>query len=306
VAAAAFVATPAATSQAPATAPQAASVTVEVLVTRNGAPVDGLTAADVVLKDAGVVQTVQVEPASARPLSLQLVFDASASVRGAALDHLKQAATAGLAALGPADDASLITFSHIVTRRIGWTANKTEWEGALATIAAQGSTALVDAVATSLMPGAAAGRRWLVIVYADGDDTASFLSPADAIENARRSGAVVTGVLLDSPSNVAAAVAKSVGARPARPSPALDQWLVAEPSLYRSALLSRVASDTGGDVITIPDSARLAATVTDIIVRYNRRYLITYTPTGVSARGWHPIQIEVKGADVVTRSGFLR
>jgi VWFA-related protein len=293
-----LAAAPVATPQAPA----ANAVTLEVLVTRGGTPVEGLTASDVLLRDAGVLQTVQqVEPAAARPLSLQLVFDASASVRGPALDHLKQAATTGLAALGPADDASLITFSHVVTRRIGWTSSKTDWAGALASIVAQGSTALVDAVAASLMPGAAPGRRWLVIVFSDGDDTASWLSPADAIENARRSSAVVSSVLLDAPGNVAAAVSKT--ARTAAP---YDQWLIAEPNLYRSALLPRLATDTGGDLITIGDTSRLAAAVTEIVARYNRRYLITYTPAGVSPRGWHPIQIEVKGADVVARSGSLR
>lgn len=286
--------------------PQSANVvTLDALVTRNGAPAEGLTASDVLLRDAGVLQTVQVEPASARPLSLQLAFDASASVRGAALDHLKQAAAAALAALGPADSASLITFSHIVTRRIGWTSSKTDWDGALASIAPQGSSALIDAVAASLMPGVPADRRWLVIVFSDGDDTASWLSPADAIENARRSSAAVSSVLLDAPGNVAASVARSVADRARQPAP-FDQWLIAEPGLYRSALLPRLATDTGGDLITIGDTARLAGAITEIVSRYKQRCLITYTPTGVSPRGWHPIQIEVKGAEVVARSGFLR
>ena len=286
--------------QAPAAAPSGA-VSFEVLVTRNGVPVDALTAGDVVLRDAGVVQTAQVEPASARPLSVQLAFDASASVRGPALDHLKAAAQSTLAALSPADDAGLITFSHVVTRRIAFTSSKTDFGGALASIVAQGSTALTDAVVASLAAGAAPGRRWLVVVFSDGDDTASWLSPADAVEDARRSSAVISSVLFEGAGNLGASIAKS--ARQAAP---IDQWLIVEPGLYRSALLPRLAVETGGDLVTIADTTKLAATVGEIIARVNRRYIITYTPTGVPARGWHPIQLDVKGADVVSRLGFLR
>ena len=290
--------------QAPAATSSAVSF--EVLVTRNGVPVDALTAADVVLRDAGVVQTPQVEPASSRPLSVQLAFDASASVRGPALDHLKAAARSTLAALSPADDAGLITFSHVVTRRIAFTSSKTDFDSALASIVAQGSTALTDAVAASLMASAAPGRRWLIVVFSDGDDTASWLSPADALEDARRSSAVMSSVLLEGTGNLGASIAKSAGDRTARQAAPLDQWLIVEPGLYRSALLPRLAAETGGDLVTIADTAKLAATVGDIVARVNRRYVITYTPTGVPARGWHPIQLEVKGADVVSRLGFLR
>jgi hypothetical protein len=38
------------------------------------------------------------------------------------------------------------------------------------------------------------------------------------------------------------------------------------------------------------------------------RYLITYTPRGVDARGWHPLEVKLKGrrGNVTARRGYLR
>jgi hypothetical protein len=38
------------------------------------------------------------------------------------------------------------------------------------------------------------------------------------------------------------------------------------------------------------------------------RYLLTYTPKGVDASGWHPIEVKVKGARgrVTARRGYVK
>jgi hypothetical protein len=41
---------------------------------------------------------------------------------------------------------------------------------------------------------------------------------------------------------------------------------------------------------------------------FRSRYLLTYTPTGVDAGGWHPIQVKLrnKTGSVIARRGYLR
>jgi hypothetical protein len=119
----------------------------------------------------------------------------------------------------------------------------------------------------------------------------------------------VSSVLLDAAGFAAAAVTKSANARERAPreGASLDQWLIAEPGMYRGALLPVLASETGGELVMVPDTTKLSATFTDLLARFSRRYLVSYTPTGVPAGGWHPLDITVKGGgDVVARQGFLR
>ena len=65
-----------------------AGVRVDVLVTRAGQPVRGLTVKDFVLLDSGVPQAVQSVDLEEMPLHVILALDTSASVAGSRLDSL--------------------------------------------------------------------------------------------------------------------------------------------------------------------------------------------------------------------------
>ena len=49
--------------------------------------VEGLTNADFIVKDSGIVQNAQIVATDSFPVSLLLAFDASASVRGEPLEQ---------------------------------------------------------------------------------------------------------------------------------------------------------------------------------------------------------------------------
>ena len=286
------------------------AILVDVQVTRNGSAVPGLTSTDFVVRDSGVAQTAQVVSTDSFPVSLLLAFDTSASVRGEPLDHLKAAAKAALGALRPGDEAALLTFSHNVLLRAGWTTSRENLTKAIDSVSGSGLTALNDAAFAALALTGKPGSRRLVLFFTDGDDTSSWTSAADLVQVAQRSEAVIYSVMLDAAGNRGAAISKLLEARPAagdKTRATIEQWLAAEPRLYRSAALSLLTLETGGETFRAADTTKLGTAFLDIVSRFTHRYVLAYTPTGVPPTGWHPIEVEVKGGgDISARRGYTR
>jgi hypothetical protein len=69
-----------------------------------------------------------------------------------------------------------------------------------------------------------------------------------------------------------------------------------------------LADETGGNYLEAERSDRLREVFVRIMTEFRSRYLLTYTPTGVDAGGWHPIQVKVKNkrGSVTARRGYLR
>jgi len=286
-------------------------VMVDVQVLRGGTPVEGLTAADFVVRDTGVAQEVRLIGVDQMPVQLLLTLDTSASVRGPALDHLKEAAKAAVASLRAVDHAALVTFSHSVHLRSPWTSDRAQINAAIDQVTAQGGTALTDAAFASLGLVVKPGSRTLVLVFTDGDDTASWLSAADVLQIARRSESVVYGVTLVAPGHSGADIAEWLaparGASPGTDPADVETWLLSEPGLYRGALLPMLTRTTGGELLRATETTALRDAFPTIVSRFNRRYVLSYTPAGVPATGWHPIDVEVKGGgDVTARRGYAR
>ena len=272
------------------------AVLVDVLVTRASKPVPDLKTADFVVLDSGVQQKADLVAVESLPISLLLALDASASVRGAALDHLKAAAKAAVGSLRPADEAALVTFAHNLSLGAPWTSDRAKVTQAIDAVVAQGSTALSDAVYATLAMKGKAGTRTLVLLFTDGDDTASWLSGTNVLEAARRSDAVVYGVTLPKPAGAITATDD------------LDRMFRAEPRLYRSALVPVLARETGGELFRANDTKDLTTLFVDAVTRFNTRYVLSYAPTGVPATGWHPIEVKVSatGVDVRARRGYAK
>ena len=285
------------------------AILVDVFVARNGIAVDGLTAADFVVRDLGVVQTPELVATSSLPINLLLAFDTSASVRGAPLEHLKEAAKAAVASLRPGDEAALLTFSHNVLLRLGWTSSRENLSRAIDTVTGQGLTALNDAALSAMAMTPRPGTRRLILFFTDGDDTSSWITAADVMQLARRSDAIVYGVTLEAAGNTGAAMTRMLDGLPRgdRLRAEVERRVATDPSVYRSALLPLLAHETGGESLRAADSARLSAAFLDIVSRFSKRYVLAYTPTGVPATGWHQIEVEVKGGgDVSARRGYSR
>jgi VWFA-related protein len=251
------------------------AVRVDVLVTNKGRPVRGLQPADFEVLDNGVPQQVDLVSFDEIPLNLVFVFDMSKSVVGERLEHLREGASTVLSGLTRQDQAGLVTFGENIVRGADLTANLEQVRTALKQEGSRGDTALIDAVYTGMMVGESDVGRSLLIVFSDGVDTGSFLSPDVMLDIAKRSDVVAYAVVAG-------------GSR-------------------RIPFLRDLSEVTGGTFYDAGTAQNLGATFVKILDEFRQRYLVSYSPRDVPGQGWHRLEVRVKGRglDVKARSGYV-
>ena len=247
------------------------SVRVDVLATADGVPVTDLKAADFEVRDNGVVQKATLVGNEKAPVNVMLALDGSASLSDERLRQLRTACEALIAKLLPGESAGLITFSHVVTMRQVLTTELRRVNEALARVEPAGSTALSDAVSLGLAVGEQSSGRALLVVFSDGVDTMSWQSEDVVLTSARRAETVLYGV----------AVTPEGGS----------------PRFLRDA-----AETTGGKVMEVRSNDRLEAAFVQILEEFRQRYLLSYTPVGITKPGWHKIEVKVKRRGVSARA----
>jgi len=284
------------------------AVLVDVQVSEAAKPVVGLTAADFELRDSGVIQQIKALTFDDVPVSLMLLLDTSSSVRGETLEQLKRAAQAAITPLGRDDQAAMLAFSERVRLQSGWTRDQRALSGGIKSLESSGATALFDGIYTALGLRNEATGRVLIVVFSDGADTASWLDPITVLEAARQTDVVVYGVTMRPNIN---AVNSEAAAILAQTKISMKRWFDANPRLFPQMFLDHVTEDTGGEVLYINQSRDLTDTFSRIIGDFKSRYLLSYSPTGVPAAGWHPLTVKLKGAhsrtaSVRARRGYSR
>jgi hypothetical protein len=142
----------------------------------------------------------------------------------------------------------------------------------LAAIAGSGATALRDAVHVALELRARDQTRPLLLVFTDGYDTASWLTEEAVIDSARRAGVVTHVVQVES-----------------------DEFL------------NQLVEASGGRAWSATSDRQLRELFTRALDEMRARYLLTYTPRGVSGTGWHELRVKLKNgrADITARPGYF-
>jgi VWFA-related protein len=275
--AAALLATPG-TQAPPVFRAEVGVVRVEVLVTRGGAPVRGLAAADFELRDDGLLQDLEPVSEEQTPVDAVLVLDASGSLDGPKLGSLQGAAGALLDGLRPGEQAAVLAFNHELQLLQPLTGDLAAVRAALGRVSPWGNTALVDALYAALRLRDLADHRTAVVAFSDGVDNLSWLSASDVLEAARRSNATVYGVTVR-----------------AKDDP-------------KEPFLGDLARATGGRLFEASTGHDLRARFLDVLEDIRSRYVLRYVPRGRGTPGWHRLEVRLRKGegDVLARPGYWR
>lgn len=278
-------------------------VRVDVLVTNGNRLVRDLSARDFELRDEGVLQSVSEVQVEGLPLNLILAFDTSSSVAGDRLHSLLDAANALLGGLPPSDRVALLSFSSRVHLLAPLTPSRDQIRGALSLLAAKGATSLRDAAFSALALRAADAGRTLVLIFSDGDDTASWLRPGPVIEAAKRTDAVVYAVAIGERRRPAYSTTVSRDGTTMITNAGRLLITVREAGKF----LDQLTEETGGRVLFADSNKDLRETFAKTLAEFRDRYVLSYVPTGVSPTGWHRLDVKLKGKSgkVTARRGYF-
>lgn len=254
-------------------------VRLDVLALDGRTPHVGLTRDQFEVRDNGVLQQVD-SVVTTDAAHVVVVLDVSGSVQGEPLRRLIDAANALLARLTAKDRLTLVGFSHQVQLL-------TPVDGRVRPelLPTGGSTSLHDAVFASVLLAGDDPRPALMILLTDGLDSTSWLSQAQALNLTQRADVVIYPVVTDYEALRASRSPRDRGAK---------------------RDLDRLADETGGRVFPVRSRRPLQDALLGTLDEYRHRYILTYTPRGVERRGWHRIDVALKGVrgSVHTRRGY--
>ena len=282
----------AAAQQTPVFRSAANVVTVDVSVRRNNRPVTGLTIGDFAVADNGVAQSISLLGYEKLPIDVTVLLDVSASVTGSVLDELRRALRQVRTDLTAADRLRLLAFNMRVRRLVDFTQPSADVDQAVAALRPGGSSAVFDALAVALATADAPGRRRLIVMFSDGQDSSSITDPDALLDVARRSTPTIATIL--------------ASPLPERPASVL-RTNASLASATVEALSDRLAAETGGMVTSVKAGESLTPKFRRMVQDFRSSYVLYFTPRGVERAGPHTLEVRVKrpGVEVRARRGYI-
>ena len=220
-----------------------------------GRLVPGLEKEDFTVFDNGKPQDMTVFDNSVRPFTVVVMLDQSASMT-ANLDRLSQAAEQFIMRMLPADKGQVGGFSDKIQLSGEFTNDRDDLIGALEDLQFGNPTRLYDAINESMAALKPVEGRKVVLVFTDGDDTASRLGLGDVLQRARDEEVMVYAIGLESE--------YFDGMRKVRTRP--DRGL------------KRLAEETGGGFFELKKTDDLAPTFTRVAQELHSQYTLGFSP----------------------------
>jgi Ca-activated chloride channel family protein len=249
---------------------------------KEGRLVADLTQEDFTILDNGKPQEIVFFQNDVQPFTAVVMMDFSFSMN-ANLKLLKAAAEQFILRLLPTDRAQVGAFSDKIMFSGTFTSDRDDLVGALEDLQFGNPTRLYDAIDASIdMLDDAKGRK-VVLVFTDGDDTASRRGFGDVLEKAQEKEVMVYAIGLQSEF--------FNGARMQRTRP--------------DRALRRIADETGGGYFELQKTDELAPTFTRVAQELHSLYALGFTPSTLDGKE-HRLEVRVRaGMNARARKSYI-
>ena len=246
---------------------------------KDGRLVPDLEQGDFTILDNGKPQEVVFFQNDVQPFSVVVMMDFSFSMN-ANLKLLKAAAEQFILRLLPADRAQVGAFSDKIMFSGEFTSDRDDLVSALEDLQFGNPTRLYDAIDASIdVLDDSDVRRKVVLVFTDGDDTASRKGFGAVLEKAREKEVMVYAIGLQSEFFNGQRMQRS---RPDRS-------------------LRRLADETGGGYFELLKTAELAPTFTRVAQELHSLYALGFTPATLDGKE-HRLDVRVTKAGMSVRA----
>ncbi len=258
---------------------------VTTVMDRDKRLVPGLVEEDFEVYDNGQLQKLTQFDNSSLPISVVVMLDTSGSMT-LALEQVKLAAEQFLLRLLPDDRGLVGAFNDKINfhPREGFTGNRDRLIAQLKDLDFGYPTRLWDAVYQSLAMLKPLDGRKVVLVFTDGEDTASKLGRGDVIERAREENVMVYSIGIE---NIYFDGQKRHVSRPDRG-------------------LKGLSEETGGGFFLLNKTDELGPTFTRVALELHSQYLLGFTPAALDGK-IHKLEVKVKkpGMNVRARKTYI-
>ncbi len=248
------------------------------VVDASGRLVPDLERADFSIIDNAKPADVSLFSNESQPFTAVVMLDTSASMT-ANLKLLNQAAEQFLLRLLPVDRAQVGAFNDKIQLSGTFTNNRDELIGELSELFFGNPTRLNDGIAAGLDALQGVDGRRVVLVFTDGEDTASRTSFKSVQERARDEEVMVYAIGLESE--------YFNGMRIVRSRPSRD--------------LRKIADETGGGYFELTKTADLSPTFSRVAQELRSQYLLGFAPTALDGKV-HKLDVKVNRAGMTVRA----
>lgn len=228
--------------------------------------------------DNGKPQDISFFSNEVLPFTVVVMLDTSASMT-ANLDLLKAAAEQFLLRLLPQDKGQVGAFNDKIQFSGTFTSDRDDLIGALGDLQFGNPTRLYDAVDESMAVLTDVDGRKVVLVFTDGDDTASRVGLGHVLERARDEEVMVYAIGLESEFFNGQRVVRT---RPDRG-------------------LRRLAEETGGGFFELKKTDELAPTFTRVAQELHSQYTLGFTPAVLDGKE-HKLVVRMKQPGMTARA----
>ena len=210
------------------------------------------------------------------PITVVVMLDTSGSMT-LAIDEVKAGAEAFLLRLYPDDKAMVGAFNDkIQFTNSQFTGDRDSLAASLKELDFGYPTRLYDAIDASMEQLKGIEGRKVVLVFTDGEDTASRLGSGSVVDRARTENVMIYGI----------------GLRTRMPG---------QPASRPDRMLKRLADETGGGYFELKSNSELSSTFTRVAQELHSQYVLGFSPERLDGKV-HRLDVQIKKPGMTARS----